>query len=183
MKTTTRNLGLYKRVTLIPENEDDNWDIWHELDNSLDDYIGGAEKQAKRIAQGANSGRQPNSPEVVQALDIIDNCRSARRALEDPVQRHGLFVGILLAQSVGHLRANLAWQKPVFAGKGSIKGGHKGAEATHGPKGSKGKKYRVAYEARRKAHPDETKMASRKAVGELFGVGYKTIERHTIEKR
>ncbi|MCH7502419.1 MAG: hypothetical protein IIA10_03580 [Proteobacteria bacterium] len=174
MKTTIEKRGLHRRVTLTPENEDESWSNFRKLASAPDHYVEDAKNRASQIAN--------NDPEYDRALDVLEYCREAQRVLDSPGQRDAFSLGVRLAQSIGHLNADRAWQKPVTAGAGAIRGGRKGAEVTHGPKGSKGQKYRDAFKARRRLHPGETKTASRKAVADEFGVNYKTVERHTKEK-
>lgn len=105
MKTTIENRGLYRHVTRTPENDDESWSNFRELGGSIDHYVEDAERGASRIAKGG--------PEYDQAADVLKYCRQARPFLENPDQRNALYAGMLLAQSIEHLKANLAWRDPV----------------------------------------------------------------------
>lgn len=135
MKEQSRKRGLYQRVIQTPETESESFDNLRALADSLADYLADAEDVAGAIlreadidpdslfeviekadgfiVQHATIDRKDLPVEIDQALDVMLHCHTARIALQDAATKSGLQHGILLAQAVDSLNANLAWRKPV----------------------------------------------------------------------
>lgn len=207
MKETREKRGLYARVTRTAESSEDVDELFR--DDGLMAYVEDAERIAAdtlreagidpsslfEVVDEERDGRRRSflryadidpgslSVEASQALDIMVKARDARASLEDKSGRDGLHRGILLAQACEHLNANRAWRRPAGAGIGTIRGGRKGAEATHGPSGTRQAQYRALFKERRRIRPNESKTDSRRAVAADCGLsekhGYKTVERAT----
>jgi hypothetical protein len=207
MKKRSVKRGLYVRVTETTETDDEMIASLHKHSGEIEKFIADAQRGAEKIVRDAGIDpetllqrevrltgkridnrprinwldREKLPPIVDQALDILEDIelRVPRLDLTDKATRNGLWNGLRLATAVHQLNTNMAFEKPVRAGGGTMRGGRKGAKAKHGPKGAKGAKYLAAYKARRVKFPTELKKDSRAALANEFAVDPKTIERAT----
>jgi hypothetical protein len=206
MKKHSVKRGLYRRDTVTPETDEELLEVFRGLRQGS--YLDWVEQAARQIvaAEGIDPDtlfdrivekrgdaisntsvydsldRDTLSPEADLAVEILFNVRNVRPLMDDPKARSAFKRGISISSAVERLKVNRL-EKPVRAGIGTSTGGKKGAQITHGPKGTKAAKYLEAFLKRRKLNPEETRKEAREHVARQFNLkaknSYKTIERHT----